>query len=82
MSLEKCHLAISTPQEDILTVDEAISRLKELDTDAAAVVVMRFYIGLSLDEIAEARGVSVSTINREWAFARAFLLRQLSEERG
>jgi RNA polymerase sigma-70 factor, ECF subfamily len=80
VTLEACHLAITTPQEDILIVDEAISRLKGVDDDAAALVVMRFYMGLSLDEIAQARGVSVSTINREWAFARAFLLRQLSEQ--
>jgi RNA polymerase sigma factor (TIGR02999 family) len=80
IALEECHLAMTTPQEDILIVDEAISRLKVVDADAAAVVVMRFYMGLGLDEIARARGVSVSTINREWAFARAFLLRQLSEE--
>jgi RNA polymerase sigma factor (TIGR02999 family) len=78
--LEECHLAITTSQEDILTVDEAISRLKEVAPDAAALVMMRFYIGLGLEEIADSRGVSLSTINREWAFARAFLIRQLSED--
>jgi len=78
--LEDCHLAITTSQEDILTVDEAISRLEEVDPSAAALVTMRFYIGLSLEEIAESRGVSLSTISREWTFARAFLLRQLTED--
>ncbi len=53
--------------------------LEEVDADAAAAVTMRFYIGLSLEEIAESRGVSLSTICRDWVFARAFLLRQLSE---
>jgi RNA polymerase sigma factor (TIGR02999 family) len=80
VALEECHLAVSTPHEDILSVDEAISRLKEVDADAADLVLMRFYIGLGLDEIARARGVSMSTISREWTFARAFLLRQLSDD--
>ena len=81
VSLEECHLAISTPHEDLLNVDEAISRLEEVDADAADAVRMRFYIGLSLAEIADARQVSLSTISREWAFARAFLLKELSEDR-
>jgi RNA polymerase sigma factor (TIGR02999 family) len=80
VDLEDCHLAVTAPQEDLLSIDEAICRLEELDADSAAVVRLRFYIGLSLEEVADARGVSVSTIRRDWAYARAFLFRELTEE--
>jgi RNA polymerase sigma factor (TIGR02999 family) len=78
--LEECHLAVDTEQEFLLSIDEAICRLEQLDANAAAVVRMRFYIGLTLEEVAEARDVSVSTIRRDWEYARAFLFRLLSED--
>jgi len=78
--LEDCHLAVTAENEDLLNIDEAICRLEGVDADAAGTVRMRFYIGLSLEEISQARGVSVSTIRREWAYARAFLFRSLTVE--
>ena len=63
----------------ILTLDEAICRLSEQDLDAAQVVRLRFFAGLSVEETAAALGVSPSTVDREWAFARAWLHRALEE---
>ena len=71
-------LAARDDPEQILALDEAVSRLEGQDPDAAAVVRLRFYAGLSVDETARAVGTSPRTVKREWAFARAYLLRVLS----
>jgi RNA polymerase sigma factor (TIGR02999 family) len=58
---------------DVLALDEALSRLLELDARQAQVVELRFFGGLSLEEIAVLFGVSERTVKREWQKARAFL---------
>ena len=63
--------------EDVLALDEALSRLESLDPRASRVVELRYFIGLSEREAAEALGVSISTLKRDWNFARAWLLDQL-----
>jgi RNA polymerase sigma factor (TIGR02999 family) len=62
---------------DILALDEAICRLEEQSPEAAQVVRLRFYAGLSVDETAETMAVSPRSIDRLWAFARASLWRTL-----
>ena len=56
-----------------LILEEAISRLEGVDEDAAAVVRLRYFAGLSIEQTAEALGVSAPTVKRSWAFARAWL---------
>jgi len=63
--------------EQILAVDEAIERLASDDPDAAAIVRLRFYAGLSVDEAAVATGISPRTAARLWTYARAVLFREL-----
>jgi RNA polymerase sigma-70 factor, ECF subfamily len=58
---------------DVLALDEALRRLSELDARQAQVVELRFFGGLTLDEIAVMFGVSERTVKREWQQARAFL---------
>jgi RNA polymerase sigma factor (TIGR02999 family) len=65
---------------EILALDEAICRLKEQSSDAATVVQLRFYAGLSVDETAETLGLSPRSVDRLWAFARASLWRTLHEQ--
>lgn len=65
-------------EEDLVAVDEALSRLEQLDPRAARVVELRFFTGLSERETAEALGISVSTMKRDWNFAKAWLFDQLS----
>lgn len=72
-------LAQSDP-DGIVSFDGAFERLEVESPDAAAVVRLRFYAGLSVEQTAEALGVSTSTIDRRWAFARAWLYRTLTEE--
>jgi len=75
-------LDLMGPQQlpQILDLDEALSRLEKEAPDVVAMVRLRFYGGLSIEEAAETLGVSPSTIKRDWTFARAWLLRQLEEK--
>lgn len=66
--------------EQILAVDAAIVRLESEDPEAAAVVRLRFYAGLSVDQTAEALGISPRSAARLWTFARATLHRTLREQ--
>ena len=70
-------LAVEDDVEQILALDEAVSRLEAQEPGAAAVVKLRFYAGLSVGETAEVLGVSERTVKREWQFARAWLYRVL-----
>jgi RNA polymerase sigma-70 factor, ECF subfamily len=64
--------------EDILIVDDALKRLSELDPQQGKVVEMRYFGGLTEEEIAEALGVSPRTVRREWATAKLWLRAELS----
>jgi RNA polymerase sigma factor (sigma-70 family) len=70
-------LAAEPEPEEILAFDEAISRLESETPDAARVVRLRFYGGLTVEQTAEAMGVSSRTVHREWTYARAWLFREL-----
>jgi len=63
-----------------LILDEAILRLAEVDPDAAAVVRLRYFAGLGIDETAAALGVSAPTVKRHWAFARGWLAERIESE--
>ena len=65
--------ASEDPPETVLAIHEALDRLTARDPFKAEVVKMRYFVGLSQDEIAHALGVSVPTIRRHWAMARAWL---------
>jgi RNA polymerase sigma factor (TIGR02999 family) len=78
--LDIVDLATADDPEQILALDEAISRLEQHDADVARVVRLRFYAGLSVEEVAEAVGTSSRTVKRDWAYARAFLFRVLEEK--
>ena len=72
-------LAEEADSDEILTLDEALRRLEKQDPDAAQVVRLRFFAGLSVDETARALGVSPSTVDRNWAYARARLHQMMRE---
>jgi RNA polymerase sigma-70 factor (ECF subfamily) len=64
--------------EELLALEEALTRLEAVDPRAAQVVVLRFFTGLAIPEIAEHLGVSVRTVEGEWTHARAWLRRELA----
>jgi RNA polymerase sigma-70 factor, ECF subfamily len=70
-----------TLPEEILAVDEALNRLAQLDPQQARIVELRYFGGLSAEETAQALGVSLRTVERDWAMAKAWLRAELSEGR-
>jgi len=79
LPMDVVDLATADDPDEILALDEAISRLEQADPDAAKVVRLRFYAGLSVEETAESLDISPRSVKREWAFAKAFLLRELEK---
>ncbi len=69
--------ADDAPPDDLIDLDEALGRLAQLDARGAELVKLRLFAGLTLDEAAAALGVVRRTAERDWAFARAWLFRQL-----
>lgn len=65
---------------DLIALNEALEKLQALDAQQARLVELRFFAGLSTDAAAEALGMSVRTVEREWAMARAWLRRELDAE--
>ena len=64
---------------DLVAVDAALVRLREVAERPARVVELRFFGGLSPESVSEVLGVSLSTVEREWRYARAWLARELEQ---
>jgi RNA polymerase sigma factor (TIGR02999 family) len=62
-------------------LDEALERLEQIDPEQARIVELRYFVGYSNEETADALGVSVATVKRRWSMARAWLFRELSGTR-
>jgi len=63
-----------------VALHEALERLRAIDERKSKVVEMRYFGGLSIEETAEALGISVITVNRDWRLARTWLMREMSGE--
>jgi RNA polymerase sigma factor (sigma-70 family) len=70
-------LAAEHDPSEILDLDDAICRLEQQSPDLAAVVRLRFYAGLSIEETAQTLGCSAQTVKRDWSYARAWLFHHL-----
>ena len=77
ITLDDAHIAVDDQPDALLQLDGAMTRLAELQPRLARVVECRFFGGLTEDEIAEALGVTVRTVQRDWAKARMLLQREL-----
>ena len=73
-------VAASENPAGLLSLDDALLRMEQVDEQAATVVRLRFYAGLSEASVADALGVSTRTVRRDWAFARAWLRDALEAE--
>ncbi len=80
VSLDEGQLSAAALPEQILALEEAMTRLKDVDDRAYQVVELKFFGGLTIDEIAEYLGVSDMTVKRAWRKSRAFLYAEMSEE--
>jgi RNA polymerase sigma factor (TIGR02999 family) len=77
VDIEAVDLPAPMPDDELLAVDEALTRLAETDARAAEVVKLCFFVRLTQEQAAQALGVSISTVERTWAYARAWLFREL-----
>jgi RNA polymerase sigma factor (TIGR02999 family) len=65
---------------DVIAIDEALTRLQKVDEPQSRIVELRYFGGLTLEETASVAGISVASVKREWAMARAWLRRELGAQ--
>jgi RNA polymerase sigma factor (TIGR02999 family) len=76
--LEEASLMSDERAAELVALDEALDELNELDPRKSSVVELRYFGGLSLEETANALGVSLMTVRRDWRAAKAWLFRRIS----
>jgi RNA polymerase sigma factor (TIGR02999 family) len=79
--LDEATMAAPQVGEDILALDEALDRLAANDREAAELVKLRFFAGLTAEQAADVLGISARTADRTWGYARAFLLKEMKSTR-
>lgn len=82
VDLDKVELTVSDPPDELIALDEALARLAEEHPEKAQLVNLRYFGGLSHEETAQAMGISTSTADRHWSYARAWLYRHMAPEAG
>lgn len=80
LDVDAVDLAETTPEEKMLLIDDAVERLQAEDPERAKIVVMKFYGGFTNEEVATSLGVTERTVERHWAFAKAWLFRSIRAE--
>jgi len=80
VSLAEVEVAAPAPDLDLLSLDEALQRLAQIDQRMVQVVELRFFAGLAVAEIARLLGVSTGTVGSDWKIARMWLHRELGKE--
>lgn len=80
VDIENLELAATTPEEKVLLIDDALERLKLQDPERARVVLLKFFGGLTNQEVAETTGVTERTVERHWAYAKAWLFQSIREQ--
>jgi RNA polymerase sigma factor (TIGR02999 family) len=79
LSLDDVEIAVPELREDVLALDEALDRLAGVDREAARLVQLRYFAGMTLPDAAQVMSISARTADRLWAYARAWLHRELRE---
>ena len=73
LDVEGLDLAAATPDDRVLLIDDALEQLKSEDPERARIVTLKFFGGLTNQEVAEILGVTERTVERQWAYAKAWL---------
>jgi RNA polymerase sigma factor (TIGR02999 family) len=81
VALDEALVVSDQAAEDVLQLNELLTRLAELDEQQARVVELRVFGGLTVEEAAEALDISPATVKRDWAMAKAWLTREIQRER-
>ncbi len=80
LDISDLELSGSSPDEKILLINEALEQLQKEDSEKARIVVMKFFGGMTNQEVAENLGVTERTIERQWAFAKARLFQTIHSQ--
>lgn len=80
VSLDSQAQLSNIPEIDLVELDNALQRLGDVSSGSIRVVEMRYFGGMTIDETAAALGMSTSTVEREWRYARAWLYRELGSK--
>ena len=81
-TLDEGLLVVEQHLDDVLALDECLTRLAALDPQQARLVEVRFFAGLNVEETAEVMGISTATVKREWSSAKAWLNREITGGKG
>lgn len=81
VDVEELEIAVAVKDDDLLEVDAALERFAALDQQKAELVKLRYFTGLTIAEAAEILGVSAPTANRWWAYARAWLHKDIEDQK-
>jgi RNA polymerase sigma factor (TIGR02999 family) len=79
VELESVDLPTRMTSDELLALDDALTRLEAHDPEKARLVSLRYFAGLTIEEAAETLGISRTTAHRHWTYARAWLHRQMTE---
>jgi RNA polymerase sigma factor (TIGR02999 family) len=82
VNLDHIEIALDTDDEELIALDEALTQLAVEDPDAARLVNLRFFAGLTLRDAALSLGLSQRSAERQWSYARAWLYARLSQDAG
>jgi len=82
ISLDETAVFSPAQADELVFLDELLTRLAALDQQQARIVEFRFFAGLSVQETAEVMNISTTTVKRDWAMAKAWLAREMSKRRG
>jgi len=80
LDIESLDLAATTPDDKILLMDEALEQLQAEDAEKAHIVVLKFFGGLTNQEVAENLRVTERTVERQWAYAKAWLFQRIKAQ--
>jgi len=77
VDLADAHIACEDPPDDLLAVDEALEKLSAEEPSVADIVKLRYFAGLTIDQVAEIQGISRRSVIDHWAYARSWLTREI-----
>ena len=81
LNMDDVDVVLPLPDDELLMLDEALNGLEAVDARAAEVVKLCYFVGFTQEEAAKELGVSLSTVERLWSFARAWLFREMKSAR-
>lgn len=79
VELNNADLAVNEPSTDLVALDEALAKLEKVDKVKSELVKLRYFAGLTLEQAAELLGISTTTAKRYWAYAKAWLYREINK---